>query len=291
MNIALAKTFLEIVRTGSFISAAEKLYITQTTVTARIHNLEKQIGCKLFIRNRSGASLTADGKRFIEYATKIIQTWEAAKRDLPLPIGTQRVLNIGGEISLWNPLMVQWLNNLKDDVADLAVRTEIGERQSLIAKLEHGMLDVIIIHQPEYSPGIQIEQLLEEKLIFIHSKKDPEPYIYVNWGESFRKQHDVALPEYARAKLSTNLGPLAIAHILENGGSGYFRTRAVEHYIDGGLLEKDNDKPEFSFPVYVAYRRDNTNDFFKQAIQSLFDACKVNYAWLYMINDDFNQIK
>jgi DNA-binding transcriptional LysR family regulator len=281
MDITLAKTFLEITRTGSFIAAAEKLHVTQTTVTARVHNLEKQIGCKLFIRNRSGASLTADGERFIEYATKLIQTWETAKRDLPLPTGTERVLNIGGEISLWSPLMMQWLNNLKDDVADVAVRAEIGERQSLIEKLEHGLLDVIIIHQPEYSPGIQIEQLLEEKLIFISSKKTPEPYIYVDWGESFRKQHDAALPEYARAKLSINLGPLAIAHILKNGGSGYFRTRVVEHYINQGLLDKDSDKPEFSFPVYVAYRRDNDNDFFKQAIQSLFDACKVHSAWLY----------
>ncbi len=281
MDIALAKTFLEIVRTGSFIAAAEKLHVTQTTITARIHNLEKQLGCTLFIRNRSGASLTDDGERFIEYATKITQTWETAKRDLPLPAGTERVLNIGGEISLWSPLMMQWLNNLKSDVIDVAVRAEIGERQSLIEKLENGLLDVIIIHQPEYSPGIQIEQLLEEKLIFISSKKTPEPYIYVDWGESFRKQHDVALPEYARAKLSINLGPLAIAHILKNGGSGYFRTRVVEHYVNEGLLDKGTDKPEFSFPVYVAYRRDNNNDFFKHAIQSLFDACKVHSAWLY----------
>jgi DNA-binding transcriptional LysR family regulator len=281
MDIALAKTVLEIVRSGSFIAAAEKLHVTQTTVTARVHNLEQQIGCKLFIRNRSGASLTANGERFIEYASKIIQTWETAKRDLPLPVGTERVLNIGGEISLWSPLMQQWLNNLKDDVVDVAVRAEIAERQSLIEKLEQGMLDVIIVHQPEYSPGIQIEQLLEEKLIFIRSKKEPEPYIYIDWGESFRKQHDVALPDYARSKLSINLGPLAISHILENGGSGYFRTRVVEHYINGGLLEKDSNKPEFSFPVYVAYRRDNDNDFFKLAIQSLFDACKVHSAWLY----------
>ncbi|MDF1589858.1 MAG: LysR family transcriptional regulator [Gammaproteobacteria bacterium] len=180
MDTVLAKTFLEIVRTGSFIAAAEKLHVTQTTVTARVHNLEKQIGCKLFIRNRSGASLTANGDRFIEYATKFIQTWETAKRDLPLPIGTERILNIGSEISLWSPLMLKWLNNLKDDVVDVAIRTEIGERQSLIEKLDHGVLDVIIVHQPEYSAGIQIEQLLEEKLIFVHSIKSPEPYIYPN---------------------------------------------------------------------------------------------------------------
>ncbi|MDF1589666.1 MAG: hypothetical protein P1P93_11080 [Gammaproteobacteria bacterium] len=105
--------------------------------------------------------------------------------------------------------------------------------------------------------------------------------IYIDWGEYFGKQHDLALPEYARVKLSINLGPLAIAHILENGGSGYFRTRVVEHYINQGLLVKDTDKPEFSFPVYVAYRRECKNDFFNAALQSLFDACEDHSDWVY----------
>lgn len=39
MDIELARTFLEIVRSGSFMAAAERLHVTQTTVTARVHNL------------------------------------------------------------------------------------------------------------------------------------------------------------------------------------------------------------------------------------------------------------
>lgn len=37
MDIDLARTFLEVVRTGSFMAAAERLHVTQTAVTARIH--------------------------------------------------------------------------------------------------------------------------------------------------------------------------------------------------------------------------------------------------------------
>ena len=48
MDIELARTFLEIVRSGSFMAAAERLHVTQTTVTARVHNLEGQLGCRLF---------------------------------------------------------------------------------------------------------------------------------------------------------------------------------------------------------------------------------------------------
>ncbi len=40
MDIDLARTFLEIIRGGSFIAAAERMHLTQTAVTARIQNLE-----------------------------------------------------------------------------------------------------------------------------------------------------------------------------------------------------------------------------------------------------------
>lgn len=279
MDVSLARTFLEIVRAGSFISAAEKLHVTQTTVTARIHNLEGQIGCKLFIRNRSGASLTADGQRFVAHATKMVQTWEAAKRDLPLPSGTQQILNIGGELSLWSPLMLQWLNSLNVKDSDVAIRTEIGERRSLMEKLEHGVLDIILVHQPKYWPGIKVEQLLEEKLIFVASKVSKDPYIYIDWGEYFREQHDVALPELARSKLTINLGPLALHYILENGGSGYFRTRVVEHHIKAGLLERHNDFPEFTFPVYILYRQQDFQKYSSQ-IKALYTACNDQSDWL-----------
>ncbi|HEY9268731.1 MAG TPA: LysR family transcriptional regulator [Methylotenera sp.] len=50
MDINLIRTFIEITKTGSFISAAERLHVTQTTVTARIHTLEDQL-CQCLFRS------------------------------------------------------------------------------------------------------------------------------------------------------------------------------------------------------------------------------------------------
>lgn len=280
MDINQARTFLEIIRQGSFGAAAEKLNVTQTTVTARVHNLEKQLGCRLFIRNRSGATTTLNGEKFIEHAVTMVQAWEGARRNLPLPSGTETIFNIAAEISLWSPLMLQWLNHLSNDISDTAIHAEIGERTSLHHKLHQGLLDVIVVHQPEYGPGIQVEQVLEEKLIFVSSKNSAEPYIYVDWGEYFRKQHDVALPHLARAKLSINLGQLALQHILHNGGSGYFRTRVVENYLRSGELIKVDNYPEFTFPVYVVHKKPTRNDAFQQILASLFKAGSTTQPWL-----------
>ena len=57
MDIELARTFVEIVKTRSFVRAAERLNVSQTAVSARIRALEEQLGQSLFIRNKNGASL------------------------------------------------------------------------------------------------------------------------------------------------------------------------------------------------------------------------------------------
>src|SRR5690349_7697801 len=64
MDIELARTFLEIVSTGSFIKAADRLHVGQTTVSARVRLLEQQLGRPLFVRNKAGASLTPAGEHF-----------------------------------------------------------------------------------------------------------------------------------------------------------------------------------------------------------------------------------
>ena len=65
MDIDLARTFIEIVRSGSLVAAAEHLHVTQTAISARVQKLEQLLGCQLFVRSRNGASLTADGKGFV----------------------------------------------------------------------------------------------------------------------------------------------------------------------------------------------------------------------------------
>ncbi len=72
MDIDLARTFLEIARCGSLVAAAEKLHVTQTAITARVQKLESQLDARLFIRNRAGARLTADGEAFVVYANQLV---------------------------------------------------------------------------------------------------------------------------------------------------------------------------------------------------------------------------
>lgn len=79
------------------------------------------------MRNRAGARLTADGEHFLGYASQLVQTWDAARRDLPLPDGFRNLLNLGGEVSLCNPLLLNWMRRLREAIPGHAVRVEIGQ--------------------------------------------------------------------------------------------------------------------------------------------------------------------
>ncbi len=279
MDIELARTFLQIVRSGSLVAAAEQLHVTQTAITARVQNLEAQLGCKLFVRNRAGAKLTADGEAFVLFANQLVQTWAAAQRDLPLMPGYRTVLRVGGEVSLCNPLMLSWVQQLRAQMPGYAVRAEIGEGQALLKQLELGVLDAALVYQPSYWPGLQVEQLLEEKLILVRQPQRPEPYVYINWGEGFRRQHDAALPEKAKAALSFNHGPLALQYILASGGSGYFRTRVVQSYLDSGALERVEKAPEFNYPTYLVYAREHDSEALQKAFALLREVVRSGVDW------------
>lgn len=279
MDIELARTFLEIVRSGSLVAAAERLHVTQTAISARVQKLEQQLDCQLFIRSRNGASLTSNGEAFVPYAHQLMNTWEAARRDLPLPDGRLPTLRIGGEMSLCNPLLLDWVRALRGHLPGHAIRSEVGESETLLRKLETGTLDAALVYQPVYGPGLQVEQLMEEKLICIRLKRQPEPYVYIDWGEAFRRQHDDALPDCARPALSFNLGPLALQYILEHGGSGYFRTRVVESYLERGVLERVPQAPEFTYPTFLVYPRERDSQVLRQAFDLLRQVVNGDSDW------------
>jgi DNA-binding transcriptional LysR family regulator len=253
MDIQLAKTFLEIMSAGSLLEAAKRLHVTQTTVTARVQTLEKELGCTLFIRNRSGASLTPEGERFAEHAKNLVLTWQRAKLEVSQPKDTPSNLFIGAENSLWNPLVVETISYLHANKQDIAINAQVDSEAALIAQLEKGLLDAVLVYRPNYHSRFVVELLMEEKLIHVQSTAQPQPGLFVDWGEEFKAQYDSALPQPRQQGFQTNLGPLALKVMLNQGGNGYFRARFVDKYLKSGELEPVAHAPQFSYPVYLLY--------------------------------------
>ncbi|MCU4674250.1 LysR family transcriptional regulator [Catenovulum sp. 2E275] len=279
MDIELAKTFLEIMSSGTFNEAAQRLNVTQTTVTARVKALEDALGKALFIRNRAGAKLTQDGERFAGFALNLVQTWEQAKQAVNLPENQQASIRIATEHSLWNPLMVDWIETIGAAEPKLNIYSQVGETETLITALEQNQLDIVLLHCPNYYSGFVVEQLAEEKLIHVQVPNRTKPDLFIDWGSEFKRQFDASLPQQRQAAMSFNLGPLALKIMLKNGGNGYFRTRVVSHYLAQGVLEKVTGAPEFTYPIYALYRKGEHSVYFEQALACLKVSVNKSEYW------------
>jgi DNA-binding transcriptional LysR family regulator len=64
MQIELLDTFLDLIETRSFHRTAERLHVTQSTVSARVQALEAATGARLFTRSRAGTDLSTEGLKF-----------------------------------------------------------------------------------------------------------------------------------------------------------------------------------------------------------------------------------
>ncbi|MGB3177153.1 MAG: LysR family transcriptional regulator, partial [Albidovulum sp.] len=79
MQIELIETFLDLCESRSFNKTAERIGVTQSTISGRVKSLEATLGHRLFIRSRAGTQLTTEGLRFAPHARSLLHGWTEAR--------------------------------------------------------------------------------------------------------------------------------------------------------------------------------------------------------------------
>ncbi|MGX1742557.1 LysR family transcriptional regulator [Bosea sp. NPDC055353] len=259
MDTELARTFLTVVSAGNFSAAADRLHVSQSTVSTRINVLEEQLRCRLFVRNKAGTTLTAAGHRFQRHAATLVQTVVQAHHDIGLPEGAAGTLAVGGRIGLWEEFLLRWLPLMQRARPDVSIRIESALEPELMHGLIEGRLDIGVMYTPQSRPGLKVEHLFDDRLVMIatDAQSAPEPqsgYVLVDWGSEFQARHSASFPDFGGALLSANVGWLGLQHILEHGGSGYFPARIVAPHLAAGTLHLVEGAPHFIMPAYAISR-------------------------------------
>jgi len=273
MDMNQVKTFLAVIANGSFLEAATRLHVTQSTVSSRIHCLEEYLGAILFIRNRSGATLTPAGKRFVHHAKAFILTLDQARHDVGLPSRYRASITIGARIALWEVFLPRWVGEIRRSSPDISLRSEIGFEDDLMRRVIEGSMDVALMYTPQYSPGIHVQHLFDEKLVLLTTDLNKpwpdENYIYVDWGPAFYAQHNSLYPDLERPAQIVNIGWLGVQIIISNGGSCFVPVRMAEPLLSTGKLYRMSDTPEFKLPVYMVYSLNSDSIVLDQVLDSL----------------------
>lgn len=282
MDTELARTFLTVAATGNFVAAASRLFITQSTVSARIQTLETTLGARLFQRGRNGAELTAAGKRFLRHAKHLVRTVEQARHDVGLPQGFSDVLTLSGRIALWEGFLPHWVAWMREAAPETSLRLEIGFEADIMQGLIEGSVDVGVMYTPTSRSGLVVEALFDETLVLVASEKKrpwPDPgYIHIDWGPEFHAQFSEYFTDIAPPALVANIGWLGVQQLLAYGGSGYFPLRLVRHHIEAGQLWRMPNSPPFKLPAWMVYPRDNDRATLGSALDGLRELAAVEQA-------------
>lgn len=155
MTLQNIKYIIAVADCQSLSAAAKELFISQSTLSAAVKELESELGVKLFLRNNRGVSLTADGTDFLRYAREIAERADSLeqryqhRRYAPMrfAVSAQRLPFV---VRAFNRFMRQigW------DTYDVAIRE--CPTYTIISDVTAGKSDlgVLVLHD-QYLPGLQ----------------------------------------------------------------------------------------------------------------------------------------
>ena len=171
MNIKQLETFVRIVEHGSFAGAARALNTTQSTVSARVKELERYLGADLVDRSFHRAALTPRGHELFAFARQLVEfagSLTVQFRDPAAVRGLLRVGVVGVVANTWLPKLVA---AMRKRYPGITLRIDMALTRVLVERLRAGHLDLAIIAGQLTEPGVASEPLGFDEFVWMASPR------------------------------------------------------------------------------------------------------------------------
>lgn len=160
------ENIIAIAETGSFCRAAERLYVSQPTLSKSVAALERSLGVKLFDRSRVPVQLTQAGEIFLKYAQNVVAMENLMERELHTP--QKRVLKIGVSGVLSRTILPSFLPSFLENHPNIMVSVVDGGYIDLENFACQEITDLTILSQPHFmSSALHYEVLSKQKLLLV----------------------------------------------------------------------------------------------------------------------------
>lgn len=171
MNFMHLKYFLMVAEELNITKAAERLYISQQSLSNHISNLEKELEVKLFTRSPK-LSLTYAGDLLVETATQILNLHSQYLSKVgDINRHYMGVLRVGISYTCGLALLPDILPRFREEFPMVEFSLFEGNSAQLEDELAHGRLDLIICFQPIMMEGVEVVPLIEDRLILVVPKR------------------------------------------------------------------------------------------------------------------------
>ena len=259
MQIDLLDTFLDLAETRSFHRTAERLRITQSTVSARVTALEQAVGSRLFDRSRAGTDLTPGGKRFEPHARALRHEWNEAKRRIQIPQGAAQLLRLGIQNDLAAVYLGDWVAEFRTALPETAFYIEPDYSNQMCADLLTGILDFAVMFSPKPHPDLHFESVgdVTYKMVSTETaqlaKVTADRFIFAHFSPAFEEMHRQMTPDLATAAVSVGQSGSVVSLLTAMGGSGYVLEKTAADLVAGARFMAVDDAPDLRQPVFAAF--------------------------------------
>ncbi len=149
MEIRVLRYFLETAREGNMTRAAERLHVTQPTLSKQIKELETELGKKLFIRGNFNVTLTEEGMILRKRAEDLLSIAEKIETEFKnMDSITGGDVYIGCAESYLIKYLAKAVKKLNEKYENIHYHITSGGTEQVIEKLERGILDMAFIVEP-----------------------------------------------------------------------------------------------------------------------------------------------
>ena len=213
LSFSALESFYWVAQLRNFSAAAEKLHITQPTVSYRIRELEEHLGVSLFVRQKRGLLLTSEGEALKRYAESMI----GIARDIESNIRTRNTrlptLRVGVMDSFAVVCLPALLNELDIRFAGTRVAATVDTSHSLAAQLSEGLLDIAVLSTPPPYENVRLELLGRQTVEWMASPR-------LGLSRDFVSESDLLRHRIFSTPAPSNLHSLTNNALSGNSGAG-----------------------------------------------------------------------
>lgn len=269
MNTENLKTFIALSKYKNFTKTAEMLFVAQSTVTNRIAELEKELGRRLFERERKNLCLTNEGICFLDYAKRIVELETLAVEKINSGDRYKSKINIGSTNTIYDCHLKSRLKSFALCNPDTALKITIAHSNSLIEMINDGAVDLAFTFIEYNKKDIQCLPFCNDEMVLVTDAQNTEfsdgikpenlsdiNYLYCNFtfqgiGEYIRE----LFPKHHRFSIEIDRSANIIPYLHNTDSYSFLPKELVKAEIENGALAEipliDFEIPQVrSFVVY-----------------------------------------
>ena len=273
MDLEALQTFLVLANTKNYTRAANQLFVAQSTITNRIHELEKELGFLLFQRTNRSVELTPEGDRFQIYAEKVMELTDTSLAEISSAQKYDHYLRIGCADSIYEGHLAERIREHRRTHPGDYLKISIGLTDHLLEQVQNDMLDVVFTYLPVKKNSLHCELYKQDQLVLVTRSRNrkykngiteaqllEEKYLMCNFalqdvGQYIRK----LFPKYHQFELEIDDCMKIVPFLMDQDNYTFLPKDMAEHYLEKGKL-REVPLIDFNTPVinsYIIYKKNH----------------------------------